>query len=66
MFKHLDDVNEDYFTHMKSALNISFKMFTGSIQVLIHAFIPCIFTSNGSDKCREIVKLVDKKLKKDE
>jgi len=48
---------------MKSALNISFKMFTGSIQVLIHAFIPCLFTSNGSDKCREIIIFVDSKKK---
>lgn len=60
-FQHLDDVNEGYFKHMKSALGISFRMAKGSIMVLIHAVLPCFFTNNASNICRDIVKLVDNK-----
>lgn len=63
-FKHLEDVKEDYFTHFKSALGISFNMLKGSMMVLIHAFYPNFFESSGSDICREIVFLVDNKKKK--
>jgi len=63
LFKHLDDVNEGYFKHMKDALIISYNMSKGSIMVLIHAFLPCFFTNNASNICRDIVKLVDNKKK---
>ncbi len=62
-FKHLEDVKESYFTHLKSALGISFNMLKGSIMVFIHAFYPDIFESSGSNICREIVILVDNKKK---
>ena len=62
-FNHLDDVKESYFKHFKDAMNISCSLFIGSIQVFIHAFYPDIFTSSASNRCRDIIKLVDNKNK---
>jgi len=61
MFSHLSQNNENYFSHMKSALKISLIMLTGSIQALIHAIYPDVFTNSASNKCRMIVKIVDDK-----
>jgi len=61
IFKHLEDTNEDYFTHMQQSLSISLKMFKGSFYAFTHAFIPNLFEKNASNICRDIVENVSKR-----
>ena len=61
LFQHLEDVNEDYVTHLKSALTISKRMIKGAVCVFIHAFLPCVFTNTASTICNEIVVEVNAK-----
>lgn len=59
MFKHLEDTNESYFTHMQNSLHISLQLLKGSTFAFIHAFIPDAFPKNASNICRKIIKNVD-------
>ena len=59
MFKHLEDTNESYFTHMQNSLHISLQLLKGSTCALIHAFFPNAFQKNASNICRQIIKNVD-------
>lgn len=47
--EHLQDVNMTYFQHMGYALSYSFISFAISIIFIIHALIPDLFISTGSD-----------------
>jgi hypothetical protein len=53
--KHLIEANETYFTHMKFALSYFWLGLTGTIAVLIHAFIPCCFETTGSRRFSKIL-----------
>lgn len=59
MFKHLENTNETYLTHMKESLDISFQMLKGSTCALIHAFFPDTFEKTASNICRKIIKNID-------
>lgn len=61
IFEHLVEVNEDYITHLKSALNISKRMCKGAICVLIHGFLPCLFKNTATTICNEIIVEVNNK-----
>ncbi|MFC3053781.1 DUF6356 family protein [Kordiimonas pumila] len=54
---HPQSVDESYFQHFIQACTFSFKMFTGGLACLVHAFIPCLCVSTGS---KAIVNLHDK------
>ena len=55
MFKHLRQTNETYYQHFKCANRISFKLFVGSIQCLIHAFYPDVYQDAVTIKCKSIL-----------
>ena len=61
MFKHLEDTNETYLTHMKQSLHISLQLIKASSFALIHAFLPDTFPNNASNICRNIIENVDKR-----
>ena len=54
IFKHLDEMNMNYFEHMLVSLNYALILFLSSIKALIHAFIPDIFTTSTTECIREI------------
>ena len=45
---HLEDVNEDYWTHWKFAIRLGLVMVLAGGCVMIHAFIPQVFKDTGS------------------
>ena len=52
--EHLNDVNENYFEHMKIALSVSLILFTASIMALIHGFIPGFFKTGASSVIKKL------------
>lgn len=53
---HLHDVEESYFEHMGFALQIAGLSFWAGLVLILHAFIPGIFLTDGS---RTIAKMTD-------
>lgn len=49
MPNHLECINEDYFTHLFNGLKYSSLSMYASIVFFIHAIVPDILTSEGSD-----------------
>ena len=62
-FNHLREVNETYGEHMQFAMGMAGRMFLGSLMIFIHAIIPWIFITNGSDVIRKCYGIVNKKFK---
>ena len=62
MYKHLEEVNENYKTHMFHALRMSGKMFIGGCKGLIHAFIPDFYETGVSDTCKEVLEIKEKRV----
>ena len=54
--EHPHSVGETYFEHMKKALKYSFVLYYAFIVVMIHAFYPFLFTTNGSDTIAKLHK----------
>ena len=52
--KHLEEIDESYFQHMKNALKISFEMLVGSFMAIIHSVIPAIFKTGASTKIKDL------------
>lgn len=52
--KHPEENNVNYFQHFIISINISKSFFVSSIQALIHAFIPSLFTTSSQDCIKEI------------
>lgn len=46
--KHLHDIDESYFKHLRHALYFSVNTFYASIALLLHSFLPFIFVVTGS------------------
>ena len=59
IFKHPKDVCMNYFEHMKFAMNISLRLFVGSVQSFVHAIIPDMFVDSTS----ELINTIDYMLK---
>ena len=47
--KHLEEVGESYFQHMKTALEISFRLLFSSLFQLLHALFPFVHPPFGTD-----------------
>ncbi len=45
-FKHLKNIDESYFEHLKFALNLSFGFLLRSILFLIHGIVPVLQIPN--------------------
>ncbi len=46
---HPASVNESYFEHLASAMGFGFRMIWGGIVCLVHALIPGVCSTRGSD-----------------
>jgi len=49
MPSHLECIDEDYFTHLYNGLSYSSISLYATMVFFVHAFIPDILTSEGSD-----------------
>jgi len=52
--EHLESVEETYLQHLRHALSFSVAMFAGSIACGIHALLPFLFVTTGSDCIRRL------------
>lgn len=50
--EHPASVGETYLEHMGTALGFGFRMLAGGSACLIHALVPRLFVSNGSEQVR--------------
>lgn len=53
---HLKDVDENGIEHMRHAIIVAFKLQLLVPALLIHAIIPSMFTTTGSDVMKDILK----------
>lgn len=61
--KHLKNVNESYFKHMKEALFIVFILIVSSIACFVHAIFPFLFTTTASKNIKFILSRCEKRSK---
>ena len=61
--KHCENVEENYFQHMRVAQRISFELFTASIMAFIHSLIPALFQKNASKKIISLHDYLEKKMR---
>jgi len=45
---HLQDVNESYFQHFRTAMAFAIRMFFGALACAVHALAPFLFEQTGS------------------
>ena len=50
MFKHLRDTGLSYMAHMRQALGYYGRLQMCAMKVLLHAFIPDVYTKDASDE----------------
>lgn len=60
MFKHLTEVNKTYFQHLVIAVSSGVKAIGAGVALIIHAFIPSIFTDTGSTIIKNLTKKFNK------
>ena len=53
--QHLQDTEQTYYQHWKNSMSYFCKSCKASLYFFIHAFIPCVFTSSGSDTVKELL-----------
>jgi hypothetical protein len=58
--KHLDEVNETYFQHMRIAFKIGFTMLVTGVFCLIHGLIPVLFKKTGSNQIAKMYEVVSR------
>jgi len=51
---HPESVNENYWQHLASAAGFGFRMIWGGLVCLVHAFIPGVCSTKGSDMVCEL------------
>ena len=56
--KHLNEVNETYFQHMRIAFKIGFTMLVTGVICLIHGLIPGLFKKTGSNQIAKMYEMV--------
>jgi hypothetical protein len=56
--RHPSAVGETYIEHMGNALKFSFTFLQLAVIAYIHAFFPFIFVNTGSEKVKELNKLM--------
>ncbi len=58
--KHLNEVNETYFQHMRIAFKIGITMLVTGVFCLIHGLIPGLFKKNGSNQITKMYEMVSR------
>jgi len=53
-FSHPNSVCMSYYTHFCFSMNLSRKLFIGSIQAFIHAIFPNVFITSSSDLLKDM------------
>ena len=53
-FSHPNSVCMSYYTHFCFSINLSRKLFVGSIQAFVHAIFPNFFITSSSDLLKEM------------
>ena len=53
-FSHPNSVCMSYYTHFCFSINLSRKLFAGSIQAFVHAIFPHTFITASSDLVKEL------------
>ena len=61
MDKHLQEVNETYFTHMVHSLRYSLKFLKAFLACIVHAFIPSLCVKTGSTIATEVCNDVNRR-----
>ena len=56
--EHLNDINETYIQHFKTAVKIGLTMILGGFQAVFHAIIPGILKKSASDKIKKLHEFV--------
>ena len=57
--EHLNEANETYFQHFKTAIKIGLTLILAGFQALLHAIIPGILIKSASDKIKKLNEFVN-------
>ena len=60
-FNHLKEVNESWWQHFCFAFPMCCRLLWGGIRIGIHAFLPFLFVTDGSDTIRRCYRIVNEK-----
>ncbi len=52
--RHLDEVGESYGAHMVHASHFGLRMVAGGLACMVHAVLPFMFSTTGSDVIRKL------------
>ena len=58
MKKHLKEINMTYFQHMKCALGYAKESGKAMIYFFIHAFLPDVWVTKGSDNLNKLLEKI--------
>ena len=56
--EHLNEANEKYIKHFKTAIKIGFTMILGGVQAILHGIVPGILTKSASEKIKKLYEYV--------
>jgi hypothetical protein len=54
MWKHLEDINETYFEHMRFAERCGLRMMLAGFACVLHGIFPGIFVTTASDALKKL------------
>jgi hypothetical protein len=63
--RHLGDVGETYFQHMRFATRVGGLAIVGGLACLVHAIIPGICPGTGSSAIRRLNQMIDERQRPD-
>jgi len=64
MSKHLKEINETYFEHLKFAQRCGFRMMLAGIACVIHSLLPGIFVATASDTLKSLTEEINQRKEK--
>jgi hypothetical protein len=64
MFKHLKEINETYFEHMRFAHRSGLRMMLAGMACILHGFLPNIFVSTASDALKSLTSEINQRKQK--
>lgn len=64
MSKHLKEINETYFEHMRFAQRCGFRMIVAGIACVVHSIIPDIFVTTASDTLKNLTEEINQRKEK--
>jgi hypothetical protein len=62
--KHLDEAGENYFQHLLFTLKMFFQTIFAALILLIHGFLPFIFTRTASKRFEKIDNIFQERVRK--